>query len=62
MPVILSGGLKPENIRHAVSTAKPHAVDVNSGIEVRPGKKDAALMKQLMEKIDQMNGEEYIND
>jgi phosphoribosylanthranilate isomerase len=62
IPVILSGGLKPENIRHAVSTVKPHAVDVNSGIELRPGKKDPALMKQLMEKIDQMNSEEYIND
>jgi phosphoribosylanthranilate isomerase len=62
MPVILSGGLKPENIRHAVSTVKPHAVDVNSGIEVRPGKKDPALMKLLFEKIDQMNSEAYDND
>jgi phosphoribosylanthranilate isomerase len=62
MPVILSGGLKPENIRHAVSTVKPHAVDVNSGIELRPGKKDPALMKQLMDKINRMNSEEYIND
>ena len=61
MPVIISGGLKPENIRHAVSTAKPHAVDVNSGIEVRPGKKDPALMKELMEKIDKINGEAYIH-
>jgi phosphoribosylanthranilate isomerase len=62
MPVILSGGLKPGNIRQAVSTVKPHAVDVNSGIEVRPGKKDPALMKQLMEEIDQMNSEAYNND
>ena len=51
MPVILSGGLKPENIRHAVFRAKPHAVDVNSGVEAEPGKKDLNLMRHLMETI-----------
>ncbi len=51
MPVILSGGLGPSNIEAAVSFVSPWAVDVNSGIEERPGKKDHGLMRQLMDKI-----------
>jgi len=51
LPVILAGGLGPVNIQEAVSTVKPYAVDVNSGIEERPGKKDPVLLKQLMGKI-----------
>ncbi len=51
IPLILAGGLGPENIQEAIAAVHPHAVDVNSGIEKRPGKKDPALMKQLMEKI-----------
>ncbi len=51
IPVILAGGLGPENIEEAITTVRSYAVDVNSGIEERPGKKDPVLMKQLMEKI-----------
>lgn len=51
LPVILSGGLNPSNIRRAISTVKPYAVDINSGIEERPGKKDPQRMKQLMEAL-----------
>jgi len=51
MPVILSGGLNPENISEAVSMVRPFAVDINSGIEESPGKKDPDLMKELMKKI-----------
>ncbi len=51
IPVILSGGLSPSNISEAISTVRPYAVDVNSGVETSPGKKDHGLMRQLMEQI-----------
>ena len=51
IPIILAGGLGPSNIAEAVSVVKPYAVDVNSGIEDRPGKKNHALLKELFENI-----------
>jgi phosphoribosylanthranilate isomerase len=51
IPLILAGGLGPENIQGAITIVKPYAVDINSGIEEQPGKKDPLLMKQLIEKI-----------
>ncbi len=38
--IILSAGLTPENVARAVAIARPYAVDVNSGVEARPGQKD----------------------
>jgi len=40
IPVILSGGLDPENVRQAVNAVKPFGVDASSRLEIYPGKKD----------------------
>lgn len=52
IPIILAGGLGPENIQEAIATVKPYAVDVSSSIEEKPGKKNPDRMKALFEKIE----------
>ena len=54
-PIILSGGLNPDNILDAIDSVKPAAIDVNSGVELSPGKKDHQKINLLFEKLKNTN-------
>ncbi len=53
--IILAGGLSPENVARAILDIRPFAVDICSGIEARPGKKDPARLRELMREVEAAN-------
>ncbi len=51
VPVILSGGLDPGNVKEAIERVRPFAVDVGSGVEAEEGKKDTEKLEDFVRKV-----------
>ena len=55
LPVFFAGGIRPENVKAAIETIRPHGIDLCSGVEASKGVKDPQKLVQLMEQIEQAN-------
>lgn len=51
MPLILAGGLKPDNVRNAIASVQPYAVDVSGGVEQSKGIKDGAKLVRFLQEV-----------
>jgi phosphoribosylanthranilate isomerase len=50
-PLVLAGGLTPANVAEAIAKAQPDAVDVSSGVESEPGRKDVDKVRSFIEAV-----------
>ena len=51
LPVMLAGGIAPENVREAIASVRPAGVDVSSGVERAPGVKDPAAVRLVIAQV-----------
>jgi phosphoribosylanthranilate isomerase len=54
--VVLAGGLNPDNVGAGIDELHPYAVDVSSGVETKPGKKDYEKMRRFIEAVHEADG------
>lgn len=54
--IVLSAGLTPDTVAEAIGIARPYAVDVNSGVEARPGVKDPDKVRRFIERAKSVEG------
>ena len=53
LPVFFAGGIRPENIKAAIETIRPHGIDLCSGVEASKGIKDPSKLERLMAQVEQ---------
>ena len=58
VPMVLAGGLTPENVGDAIAAARPYAVDVVTGVEAEPGRKDHDKVERFIEAVRAAQGAE----
>ena len=55
LPVFFAGGIRPENVKAAIETIRPHGIDLCSGVEASKGVKDPSKLERLMAQVEQAN-------
>ena len=60
--LIVSGGLRPENVAQAVANLRPHGVDVSTGVESAPGRKDPLLVRDFIVNARRANAQALSRD
>jgi len=61
-PLILAGGLTPNNVGQAIAATRPFAVDVSGGVEQTKGIKSPQLIEQFIAGVKRVDTEGYISD